>query len=473
VSVMTFILLVPLWMQAQVASTHYYLKYNPTACYYEAHLVVVSGSTSSTFLPLAGNLQFTIVVPHFSPHITITKVADVNPFVQGSTTPVPWNMPSTRLDAPAVTPNVDYIALTLNISGVTGTKVYPALSPNTDIILTTFTLSGPLVCGAGVRMWRNNADDGNPDPGGASVYDPSGAASGMLGADFNNSFTVSNPTETYTGNASSSVNPPNPVIVAVTPSCTATTFTLAASATPGAACAGSTLTYSWTGPGAFTNVSTVPSFTITSPTSSNSGSYFLTVTDANSCSSTFAQGYNAITCSLLPLPIKLSSFDAIADKCDAIINWNSLDLSGTCYYELQYSGNGQQFSTIAKLNANAGNSGGFNYRYTQPSGNGYYRLKVTEEGGKESYSQIITVATNCGDHKISIAPNPTSTYIKVSGVLAGNEVRIIDQLGQVVTRSIANSNMATLDLSSFPAGVYKVMVIQGPNIQIAGQVVKR
>jgi len=449
-------------MEAQVTSVHYYLKYNPTACYYEAHLVVVSGSTSASFLPLAGNLQFTIVVPHTTPVIAINKVADVNPFVQGSSTAVPWNMPSSRLNAPAVTPGVDYIAMTLNISGVTGTKVYPALSPNTDIILTTFTLSGPLVCGGGVRMWRNNADDGNPDPGGASVYDPSGAASGMLGADFNNSFTVSNPTETYSGNGTS-IGPPSPNL-ALSGSCTPPLI-VNSTASLGSVC-GDSLRYSWTGPSSFS--STNHGFTIALPTTANFGYYFLTVTDTLGCSTT-----QSILIPSCPLLVKLSTFSGKAAKCNAILSWQSSETPGQEQYEVQYSKDGQVYMTVGRQTSLDGNGGYYSYQYTQGPGKGYYRLKVTDMGGKVNYSQTISVETNCEEHKISISPNPTSSYIKVSGVVAGNEVRVMDMLGQMVTSSIANSNVATLDLSAYPAGVYEVMVVQGQSTLVAGQVIKK
>ncbi|MBS1644957.1 MAG: T9SS type A sorting domain-containing protein, partial [Bacteroidetes bacterium] len=85
----------------------------------------------------------------------------------------------------------------------------------------------------------------------------------------------------------------------------------------------------------------------------------------------------------------------------------------------------------------------------------------------------IMVVTNCPESAIKIFPNPATSVVHVQGVAAGDEVKIMDALGQVVTSAVAPGNITTLDLTPYTPGVYSVMVTHGTAMTKAGTVVKQ
>jgi hypothetical protein len=100
----------------------------------------------------------------------------------------------------------------------------------------------------------------------------------------------------------------------------------------------------------------------------------------------------------------------------------------------------------------------------QPSGKGYYRLKIIDLSGKASYSDIVSVATSCDAPEITIAPNPTTTVSTVSGIEAGDQVKVTDVLGNVIANYVSGGAKATIDLGMYPPAVYNVIITRGTNI---------
>jgi len=457
--VVGFATLSSLTSNAAVTGTKFYIHYNASNCNYEAHMIVTAGSAAAG--ANAGAVQFTIVVPHGT---TVTKVADNEPHItSGSLGPQVWNFPQSRVNAPAISPGNDYISATLSLSPA---AAYPALAVNTDLILFKFT-ANTTTCGNGIRMWNNNSEDGNADPLGSP--DPFSFQSGMQGGDFNNSFTVSSPNETYTGRALLGTTTwPSPVFVTkskvVTPPFNgpggtivgSVTYTAGACATPLA------LTYSWTGPNSFSSSS---SSWIRPNVTANYGTYNVVVTNSNGCTAT--------TDLSVPLAIKIISFHGNANKCVAQLNWQiapgERDLQ---YFEVQYSSDGSRFVGVGQLERNDYNDT-YTYNYTQPSGKGYYRLKIIDLQGKATYSETVPVSTTCDNGDIIIAPNPTSSLSTVSGIEAGDQVKVTDVLGNVIANYISGGTNATVDLGIYPAGIYSVIVSRNGDVLKAAKLTKQ
>ncbi|MEO6830780.1 MAG: T9SS type A sorting domain-containing protein, partial [Chitinophagaceae bacterium] len=104
---------------------------------------------------------------------------------------------------------------------------------------------------------------------------------------------------------------------------------------------------------------------------------------------------------------------------------------------------------------------------------GYYRLKMIDLDGTYTYSETITVITNCAPSAIKIFPNPVTSVVHIQGIEAGDQVKIMDALGQIVTSAVSPGNIATLDLTPYAPGVYSVLISHGAAMLKAGQVVKQ
>jgi hypothetical protein len=94
---------------------------------------------------------------------------------------------------------------------------------------------------------------------------------------------------------------------------------------------------------------------------------------------------------LVILPVKLHSFNATVVNQTTRLQWTVQEESGMHSYTVQRSLNGTHWSEVNKVFAM--NTPGFNsyymYDQQQTTGTVYYRLQLTDNNGKQSYSHVI------------------------------------------------------------------------------------
>lgn len=442
--------------RAQVTGVTYKIVYNSTTCLYDVIMTIASGSTGSANDQEAYTASVNIVVPTGTAVGTSTLVANEpkTGSLVGSTltrtTATGWSNTVTAVNRTNLT-GYDVYHFTPGLSNA----YYPAMTTNDNILL--FSISIPTTaCGTGVRLWNNNKIHGVTQAGG----DPTSINFG--GDDFNNGMDIGSPTQLFDGNGVSSVAKPNPTVTASAvltppPTCGAT---VTAVATPGA-CATATLTYAWTGPVTYSTAVWAQSPRVP-------GTYNLLVTNSNGCTATAS-----VTLTACSLPLQLLSFDATANKCDANLHWEVSNAEQFQHIDVQYSSDGSKYATVGEVSASSGRNGVYSYSYTQGGGKGFYRLKMVDIAGEESYSKTVSVNTDCKSQVVTISPNPTTGIIHINGVTAGNEIKVIDMIGQVVSRTISTGDVETVDLSRYAAGVYGVFVTNGSTAIKMGQVVRQ
>jgi hypothetical protein len=90
----------------------------------------------------------------------------------------------------------------------------------------------------------------------------------------------------------------------------------------------------------------------------------------------------------------------------------------------------------------------------------YYRLKIIDNDGKISYSNIEKLTTNNSLQTTHIFPNPAKNKITITGKNI-TDVQIIDNMGRVV-EAIKNGNITSANISinlHIKAGIYIVKTI--------------
>lgn len=454
-------LLMAIESKASVSQTQYRLVYDSSICAYSVYMIIVAGSTNpATVLNRkASTGQLSFVVPAG----TVFGLQTPNEPKLGSynagtgiltrTTPMPWTTASyigSSILAGSSLTGYDLQAFT----PPTSNTWYPSLNVGDTVLLFSIKIATSS-CGAGIRLFNNNTIQGSAVTGG----DPSSAITG--GGDFNNGLNVGSPAiQTYVGNAGGSSTIPSPAFATVSTNCTTSpsAFGLTVVSTPGSVCA-SPLTYSWTGPGSFT--SSNPSFSINSPTAANSGTYTVVVKDANGCIITKAAGYNAIACSLIPLPLQLSSFTGTIENCTTSLSWKNTDEGNLMYYELQNSIDGSKFEPLNRIYGKGGLTNEYNYEYKAENGRRFYRLSLVGMNGKSIYSNVISVFTNCGNENISIYPNPTQDIVNLAGLNSGEIIEIYNFMGQLVKSQLVNNTVEQVNLGSISSGNYQIIVLNG------------
>ena len=166
---------------------------------------------------------------------------------------------------------------------------------------------------------------------------------------------------------------------------------------------------------------------------------------------------------LNPLPVLLSSFTGMPNKCDAVLLWKTSQEINTDKFVVEQSSNGLNFTAVSEIKAaNSSTGKAYQTSISQPTGIMYYRLKLLDKDGRFSYSPIVTVRTNCSSTDyLTVYPNPVSTNLTVSfhTTYKGQaNLLIVNAVGQqLVTQKIkitAAANTINLDMSNYAPGIY-------------------
>ena len=171
------------------------------------------------------------------------------------------------------------------------------------------------------------------------------------------------------------------------------------------------------------------------------------------------------------LPVELKDFKAKTDGCNVNLIWETESEKDFDYFDLEWSGNGQDFRTIETIEAIGGDfTQVYSFKDRQASSFNYYRLKMVDLDGSYKYSNIVSKSTGCEDtHEVIIYPNPVSPYNGILNVKFYSErpeaqLQITDMLGRVVKRLTLDVesefiNTVQLDISDLPVGNYNIMIL--------------
>lgn len=220
-------------------------------------------------------------------------------------------------------------------------------------------------------------------------------------------------------------------------------------------------TYQWlesTMPVAGPNASTYPS--------SPSGTYGLQVTYPNGV---IVTSLNTV------LGVKLVSFNGKFIDNTNQLNWSTAREANTKNFEIQKSENGKDFVAVATVAA-ANNSATLqNYTYNDASTNNknttYYRLKMNDNNGAFTYSNIIKISKNA-QATIAVYPNPSRDIVNIAGDKM-ELVSISDLAGKVVLQKrIDFVNNTTLNIAGLTKGVYCINVLNASGIQTSKLIIE-
>ena len=173
----------------------------------------------------------------------------------------------------------------------------------------------------------------------------------------------------------------------------------------------------------------------------------------------------------VPLPIKLTSFDAKNTECGTVeLSWQTASEKNNDYMEIQRSVDGRTFTPIAKING-TNKTGGDTYRYRDDKdlleGLTYlYRINQVDMDGSSELHKIIAVKNDCpeSDLALNIFPNPAFDKINVTlnGNIDGENVtlEVMNAVGeQIMTIQSASVNQPNeIKLNNLPAGVYSIRI---------------
>ncbi len=170
------------------------------------------------------------------------------------------------------------------------------------------------------------------------------------------------------------------------------------------------------------------------------------------------------------VPVKLISFEGKSNKdCQYELKWNTAEESNVDHYEIEISTNGINFTKNKNVYVNSGVYGSYNCIVKELFENKYYfRLKVIDKNGNHTFSNIISVRSNCiNNFNIAVWPNPVYEHINLivwSPLTQRFNISILDNKGQVIRKENAlfqsgKNEFKILNLNQLAAGSYILQVI--------------
>ncbi len=164
-----------------------------------------------------------------------------------------------------------------------------------------------------------------------------------------------------------------------------------------------------------------------------------------------------------PTPLSLINFEAAHNNSSVDLNWTTVDEVNVKEFEVQKSTDGSKFETFSTISAKNKLRNSYETIDMNVLHDTYYRLKMIDNDETFTYSQIQKVILPETANLI-IYPNPATDAITISGVrmnaLQGAKIYSIN--GSLMTKLKLTS--PTLDISSYPIGVYYIKLQTGQQI---------
>ena len=161
-----------------------------------------------------------------------------------------------------------------------------------------------------------------------------------------------------------------------------------------------------------------------------------------------------------PLPITLVNFTAQQKNCGVVaLDWATSKEQHVSHFELQYSQDGIQYSSVKRVRAqNAPMGATYAATVEQAGKEGFYRLKTVDIDGVFALSQVAKVVLTCDANVISISPNPALNAFNIAGLVTEAEVVLYNMIGQQVLKQQLKAGESKIDINTLPAGNYNIMI---------------
>jgi hypothetical protein len=164
------------------------------------------------------------------------------------------------------------------------------------------------------------------------------------------------------------------------------------------------------------------------------------------------------------LDLNLLSFTAEKQgNRDVLLNWTVEKSIDTDLYQVERSSDGINGVVIGELSSNH-LAGEDSYRFVDvqaKDGLNYYRLRAIETDGSSNLSDWRVVEIG-NSPAVKILPNPAVDAVTIEmNSASGIELRIFNQLGQLVQTTILNQSTQThhFDITNLPSGIYTMQII--------------
>ncbi len=172
------------------------------------------------------------------------------------------------------------------------------------------------------------------------------------------------------------------------------------------------------------------------------------------------------------LPLDLLSFTGKAVGTNkAQLAWRTANEIKTQYFELQRSTDGRSFKPILLVHAKGNAQSTTDYGFTDGNllpGQYYYRLRIEDWDGKQSYSQVVTVVLKNND-VVTVYPVPAKDAVWINSnniAMIGKNMQLTDIQGRVLKTISISQLPQHLDITILAAGTYLLKLPDNTTIKV-------
>lgn len=191
----------------------------------------------------------------------------------------------------------------------------------------------------------------------------------------------------------------------------------------------------------------------------SSGTHFLYIRSLDSRSKWSLNAMDSFHI-LIGLPLSLLNFTATPEANSVSLAWQTSFEQNLLSYVLEYSVDGNNFSTIGILNP-ANNPLGSSYQFkhlTPAKGINFYRLKIIESDNSYHFSAIRPVNFSGGKPLVTIYPDPADKYFQVKSDLSHYQLEIFTAEGKMVKNIQVKNPAVNVEVKDLPSGLYTIRI---------------
>ena len=181
------------------------------------------------------------------------------------------------------------------------------------------------------------------------------------------------------------------------------------------------------------------------------------------------------------LPLQLLSFTGKELNNSIQLKWSVANEERIKDYTVLRSGDARQFSALDIVVATCKGCGvntNYGYNDQQPlAGFNFYKLLITDESGKQSYSDVVKLQFASENMKISLSPNPAKNLVMISGLKVSGiyNLQVLASDGKVVyVAKISNKGTSyEINISNWANGIYFVRLTNKQGAVYQQKIVKQ
>jgi len=149
-----------------------------------------------------------------------------------------------------------------------------------------------------------------------------------------------------------------------------------------------------------------------------------------------------------------------------VVTWTTLTETNTRQFVIERSSNGVQFSALGLVAAAGTSNEKKAYSFTDNTANtsvNYYRIKLVDNDGKATYSNIVNLSNRSATPVVQVWPNPVKHKAYLFIPQKGSyQIDLFNPLGILIMRKNVQTDASgittTFDRNTLPAGMYVLKV---------------